>query len=321
MRRLSRLFIVAGLAMLGWCAYVWVDSGVAQYAARQSLDVSGPALPRSPLASNIPPPIADVTPPPARGAAIAELSIPRVNLSAVVLHGSDARTLRRGPGHLEDTPLPGQPGNIVIAGHRDSFFRQLRYLAVGDEVFLDSPAGRFRYQISSLRVVHPWDTTVLAQTSDETLTLITCFPFWVLGDAPDRFIVRATRTDEPAVVVNQSVSLMPATSLPVVVGGTDAVAVASPSARAQPRSDDRSQVREVLARFRSAYNARLASRVDTREMGSLVFAACEISVTGDDAEAQCLTSGTAHEHGVATTWSFTLERRDVGWAIREIVAK
>ena len=93
-----------------------------------------------------------------KGSAIAALSIPRVHLSSVVLHGSDSQTLRRGPGHLENTALPGESGNVVIAGHRDSFFRPLRNIELGDDIFLDMPGGRFHYHVTSL--LHVLNVTV-----------------------------------------------------------------------------------------------------------------------------------------------------------------
>lgn len=189
------LLIGAGAAMLVWCVLVILEARAAQLAARQSLELASLAGMVAPVRSAIgtsggiaPPhmPVLD-------GAAVAALSIPRVRLSAVVLHGSDARTLRRGPGHLVNTALPGQPGNTVIAGHRDTFFRPLRYVEVGDDIFVESFGGRFHYRVTSLRVVNARDLSVLDPTDETMLTLITCYPFWVLGDAPDRFIVRAMR--------------------------------------------------------------------------------------------------------------------------------
>ncbi|MBI4266611.1 MAG: class D sortase [Acidobacteria bacterium] len=114
-----------------------------------------------------------------------------MQLSAVVLHGSDAQTLRRAPGHLENTALPGESGNVVIAGHRDSFFWPLRNVQLGDDIFLETADRRFHYRVTSVRVVSPRDVHVLAPTDTPMLTLITCYPFWVFGNAPDRFVVRA----------------------------------------------------------------------------------------------------------------------------------
>ena len=128
-------------------------------------------------------------------ATIGELTIPRVHLSAMVLHGSDSRTLRRGPGHIEHTALPGQAGNVAIAGHRDSFFRPVRDVRVGDDIYFATREGRFHYRVESLDIVRPDDMSVLDETEAPTLTLVTCFPFWVAGSAPDRFVVRAYEVD------------------------------------------------------------------------------------------------------------------------------
>ena len=201
LRWAERLFVIAGAALLIWCAVLLIDARVSQRVARRSLETAAiadrPALaPTADETTAVPPRDPTVRP----GSAIAALSIPRVHLSAVVLHGSDAQTLRRGPGHVEHTALPGDAGNVVIAGHRDSFFRPLRHVQRGDDIFVETPAGRFHYRVTSLRVVNPHDLSVLEPTDDATLTLITCFPFWVLGNAPDRFVVRAARVVDPIAV-------------------------------------------------------------------------------------------------------------------------
>jgi LPXTG-site transpeptidase (sortase) family protein len=92
--------------------------------------------------------------------------------------------------------VPGEGGNAVFAGHRDSFFRPLRHVRVGDDVFVDTSDGRFHYRVASTHVVGPRDLSVVAPTDEEVLTLITCYPFWLIGNAPDRFVVRATRVVE-----------------------------------------------------------------------------------------------------------------------------
>lgn len=194
LRWAERLFVVAGATVLIWCAVSVIDAHMSQRVARRSLEMASITVPpvlEPARDETIAVPRRDSTI--RTGTAIAALSIPRVHLSAVVLHGSDAQTLRRGPGHLEHTALPGDSGNVVIAGHRDSFFRPLRNIQPGDDIFLETPERRFHYRVTSLRVVTPHDLSVLEPTDDATLTLITCYPFWVLGNAPDRFVVRATR--------------------------------------------------------------------------------------------------------------------------------
>jgi sortase A len=201
-RQAGQVLIAAGLAAIGWGAFVLVDSLFAHLAGRVSLAVmqSGPPLPDAPPPGGAPPmDEEDAGAPvvPSRGESLAMLSIPRLNLSAVVLHGADDVTLRRGPGHLEGTTLPGLQGNAVIAGHRDTFFASLRRIAVGDDVYIDNARGRVHYRVTSMRVVRSQDLRPLEPTAQATLTLVTCYPFWVLGAAPDRFVVRATRIGEP----------------------------------------------------------------------------------------------------------------------------
>src|SRR5262249_41445972 len=94
------------------------------------------------------------------------------------------------------TPLPGESGNVAIAGHRDSFFRPLRDVHVGDDILLDIAEARVRYRVSSLRIVSPSEISVIGPTDAAMLTLVTCYPFWFIGEAPDRFVVRATRVED-----------------------------------------------------------------------------------------------------------------------------
>ena len=123
------------------------------------------------------------------------LRIPKVGLEVPVLEGTDDITLNRAVGHVPGSALPGQPGNIAITGHRDGFFRPLKDLAIGDTIALDrnTPTGpqTDHYQIRSIHIVFPSDTSVLNTTTASTLTLITCFPFYYVGAAPQRYIVQA----------------------------------------------------------------------------------------------------------------------------------
>lgn len=125
------------------------------------------------------------------GSAIGRLEIPRLGLSVVVLEGSDRGTLRLGVGRLPNSSLPGEPGNVVLAGHRDTFFRPLREIRPGDEISLRTPQGTFPYTVEWTKVVSPKDTGVLTATAAPALTLVTCYPFYYVGSAPQRFIVRA----------------------------------------------------------------------------------------------------------------------------------
>lgn len=193
LRTAEFLLIAGGASALLWCGFVIADARLTQNLARQAL-VSTPAAAAAAIY-----PVAL----PAAGAPLADLTIPRLQLSVMVLQGSDDETLRHGLGHIEHTALPGERGNVAIAGHRDTFFRPLRDVRLGDDVFLQTAQERFHYQVSSLDVVKPTDVSVLDATGAPTLTLITCYPFWVLGRAPDRFVVRATRVTDSAAAVLQ----------------------------------------------------------------------------------------------------------------------
>jgi sortase A len=129
------------------------------------------------------------------GEAIGEIQIPSVGLQAVIVHGASPQILRLGVGHLPETPMPGEPGNIALAGHRDTYFRSLRRVQPGDTITLRSSAGTFQYQVDTTSVVSPQDVGVLLPSERNELTLVTCFPFDYLGSAPNRFIVRAFQVE------------------------------------------------------------------------------------------------------------------------------
>ena len=278
----ERLLIGGGVVTLIWCAGIGYDSAVAQRIARGELAAASHTdAPPSPAAA----PGVEIAPSPGdvhAGSPIAMLSIGRLQLSAAVLEGSDAQTLRRGPGHLENSARPGQRGNVVIAGHRDTFFWPLRNVALGDDVVLETPDQTFHYRVTAVRIVGARDVSVLEPTTDATLTLITCYPFWVFGHAPDRFVVGATRTV-----------------------GTAA-------------SDDDSRVRDAVERFRLAYNARLLTRHEQVAAQPLTFSACEISVGRERATAICHVSSLPSEERQVPGRTFTLVRFRGEWAIKAI---
>ena len=115
---------------------------------------------------------------------------------SAVLEGGDDATLSRGSGHIEDTPFPGQPGNVGIAGHRDTTFRALRHIRIGDALEFKTADRLYRYRISKTMIVGPDDVYVLDPTQAPALTLVTCYPFEFVGHAPRRFIVRAELVGE-----------------------------------------------------------------------------------------------------------------------------
>ena len=127
---------------------------------------------------------------------IGRLDIPTIDLSVLVLEGTDELTLNRAVGRIEGTAMPGEAGNLGIAGHRDGFFRGLKNLSKDDRVTLTTLSGVYQYRVDDIQVVKPNDLHVLKRSSFPTLTLVTCYPFYYLGDAPKRFIVKA-RLDSP----------------------------------------------------------------------------------------------------------------------------
>jgi len=119
------------------------------------------------------------------------LRIPRLKLEVPILEGTDDWTLNRAVGHIEDTAKPAERGNIGIAGHRDGFFRGLKDLATGDTLELELTTGVEHFRIERIWIVNPEDVSVLDPTSSKAITLVTCYPFYFVGSAPQRYIVRA----------------------------------------------------------------------------------------------------------------------------------
>ncbi|HTQ61394.1 MAG TPA: class D sortase [Candidatus Solibacter sp.] len=125
------------------------------------------------------------------GEVIGEIQIPRLGVKAVVVQGDAPELLDRAVGHLPQTALPGDWGNVALAGHRDRLFRPLRRIRQGDTITLETSAGAYHYRVQSAFVVPATDIAVLRPSNPPELTLITCFPFNYIGHAPNRFIVRA----------------------------------------------------------------------------------------------------------------------------------
>jgi len=148
-------------------------------------DVERIAQWRSSLGQEVPPPLA-------------VLRIPKIHLEVPVLPGTEDFVLNRGVGHIDGTALPGADGNSAIAGHRDGFFRGLKDIAAGDAIEVETLGGRELYRVERTLVVEPEDVWVLDTTPERSLTLVTCWPFYYVGAAPHRFVVRAVLA-EPAV--------------------------------------------------------------------------------------------------------------------------
>jgi sortase A len=193
LRWLERLLLVIGIASLGYYAYVSAETALYQAYETRELDAILASAPKAAPAA-VPTkavPVVARRPPPARGSAIGRIEIPTLGVTAVVRAGSDARTLRLAVGHVPGTALPGEPGNMAFAAHRDTFFRRLGDIKAGDEVRVVTPTGTFTYTVEGTQVVSPSDVWVLDPTDEPAVTLITCYPFNYIGPAPKRFIVRA----------------------------------------------------------------------------------------------------------------------------------
>src|SRR5580658_3071269 len=200
-RRQSRRFfsfalIAAGLALLFLGARDLLESRAGQAEAQREFDNIESAKP-SPFPAR-PRAGAGQTPraAPPLGGAVARLIIPRLDTELYVVEGDGARELRRGPGHMAGTPMPGQDGNCIIAGHRDTHFRVLKDIRKGDAIVLETGAGQYTYRVSGTQVVSPSNTASLKPTRDAELHLITCYPFYYLGSAPERFVVQANLQED-----------------------------------------------------------------------------------------------------------------------------
>jgi sortase A len=202
-RWLERSLWIAGIVLLGWVGWVWADGRIYQSQAEQRLEQALASrgatrtqlLPGDDSAAGF----ADSLDSEATADAepglpddlVGRLEIPRLGLSVMVSEGTSAAVLRRGAGHLTATALPGGHGNVAVAAHRDRHFRPLKDVAPGDEVLLTTLDGTFRYRVSWTEVVDPDALQVLESTDEPVLTLLTCYPFYFVGNAPHRFVVRA----------------------------------------------------------------------------------------------------------------------------------
>lgn len=122
---------------------------------------------------------------------LAVIRIRRLGIEAPVLEGTDDWALDRGVGHIEDTAAPGAKGNCGLAGHRDGFFRALKDVRAGETIEIETLRGVSTYRVDRAWIVSPDDVSVLDPTPTHALTLVTCYPFYFVGSAPQRFIVRA----------------------------------------------------------------------------------------------------------------------------------
>jgi sortase A len=189
-RWLERILLVIGIVCLGYYAYVSAETMLYQAYENRELDAiltreAPAATEASGAAASIP--RRSLAP----GETVGRIEIPRLRVSAIIKAGSDARTLQLAVGHIPGTALPGEGGNMGLAGHRDTFFRRLKDIQADDEIRVTTPAGVYTYRVERTDVVQPEDVWVLDATEHPALTLVTCYPFSYVGSAPQRFIVRA----------------------------------------------------------------------------------------------------------------------------------
>jgi sortase A len=176
---LSLIFLVVGLAIIGYVASQYWD----MYHTQRQLEArwekqmaqaatTTPGLPKASAQEML-----------------TRVSIPKIGLDAIVVEGATHKQLAVGPAHITNTALPGETGNAVITGHRDTFFRHIYELQKGDVIYVRRNGEVFKYEVTGKKIVKPEDLSVLKPTTDAQLTLITCYPTYYIGPAPDRLVV------------------------------------------------------------------------------------------------------------------------------------
>lgn len=193
---LSLGFIVLGIGLISLAIYsmgaqyeYYVDSIPSSYSITTNeesvnVETDPPAILRAPVKTLY-------TAYPAEGDNIGSLTIPALRRKLPIFQGTGVNELKKGVGHFTQSVLPGEEDNSVLSGHRDTTFRQLGNLKVGDQLVVQTLAGTFTYEITGTRIVHADDKTVIVPTDHAVLTLTTCYPFYFVGNAPDRYIVSA----------------------------------------------------------------------------------------------------------------------------------
>jgi sortase A len=173
-------FLASGILAMGYASFVFADSHAYQALETKKFKQAGLLSEPHILVE---------------GEVIGEIQVPRLGLKAIVVQGDSPANLKRAVGHLSKSALPGEWGNVALAGHRDTFFRTLRDIRLGDEIKFKTRERSFEYLVESIEVVAPTDIRVLESSTGHDLTLLTCFPFHYVGPAPNRFVVRAREVD------------------------------------------------------------------------------------------------------------------------------
>jgi sortase A len=239
----GRTMITAGTLILLFVAYQLWGTGLREAqsqdklksqfdAALTSAPTTDPATPTATTATTEP------LPPPSDGGAVAHIVIPKIGVDKIVVEGVSLPQLKKGPGHYPDSPMPGQPGNASIAGHRTTYgapFGSIDQLVVGDEILITTLQGSFHYVVSEQQIVRPSEVAVLEDKGDNRLTLTSCHPKY---SARQRIVVVAQLTDKPAPAPPPSPTTKPkpatidagidgvrADKLPAVLWGVGAAAI------------------------------------------------------------------------------------------------
>jgi sortase A len=182
-KAVSLLLIIVGVGLLGYVGSEYWG----MYRSQQRLEAEWE---RQAASANTP--AAPVIPP---DQMLTRVVIPKIGLDAIVVEGASRKELSEGPGHMKQTAMPGQTGNAVITGHRDTFFRHIYELVKGDRIQVRRAGSVFTYEVTGKKIVMPEDVSVIRQTPDPQLTLITCYPTYYIGPAPKRLVVFSKLVD------------------------------------------------------------------------------------------------------------------------------
>ena len=234
----GRTLIALGLLVLGFVGFELVGTNLAEARSQSTLmgQLTAPPPPVDlPVSKPLPGP---APPPPPVGSAVAQIRIPRIGVDKAVVEGVELSDLRKGPGHYKGTPLPGQPGNAAIAGHRTTYgapFFRLDEMQPGDTIFVSTAQGAFRYEVRQTVVVKPTQTDIIAPTAGNQLTLTTCEPRFsaakrlvVIADLKGPAAAGAQLTESPNPAVAAGVAAVPL-AIDEVVGASGDPAERVPS--------------------------------------------------------------------------------------------
>ncbi len=178
-RHYSAVLIVVGVLLLGYVGWEYGDMAWSQHQLQKQW------AEQQAKASSVSHDPAQV----ATDDGLTRITIPKIDLAAVVVEGTNRKQLMLGPGHMKETAAPGENGNAVITAHRDTFFRHIYELSKGDNIEIRRNGKLFTYEVTGKKVVNPDDLSVIRQGKDKKLTLITCYPTSYIGPAPERLVV------------------------------------------------------------------------------------------------------------------------------------